>query len=402
MRLNSVEEKLKILVEKPIHIYVAFYAIFFFLLSSLGIWLQLNGKVTPEYDTFWFDNIFYNTIQGNGFFHVSPVHYNISAIYQYPDFSHFHQHNQPILFFILPFYYFFPSVYTLLGVQSIMIAAGAVPLYLIGKEILDETSGKIIAISYLLYPTIMWNTLCFHPITFAPFFLFLMIHSYMKDKTGLFILSLIFSLFLKENVPLVLFPLGVYLLYDSYHGKYFSHNLTHKWKYLILLLVLTPVYFIFSFKVVIPYFTGGGYVFVGRYAHLGGSVPEILTNLIKKPTLFFNEFISIESLSYMLQLLLPVSFLPLLSITTFSIGIPLLLQNLLSNSFAQICFIAQYQFELASVIFLSVIVGFSKIKQKGDINFENFRTKYFYLTLFWCIIFSLTRILIFISPEPLY
>jgi len=178
MQLNSFEEKLMTLIGKPIYIYAVLFAILFFSLSSLGIWLQLNGKVTPEYDTFWFDNIFYNTIQGNGFFHISPNHYNISEMCQYPSFSHFHQHNQPILLLILPFYYLFPSVYTLLGIQSILIGAGAIPLYLIGKEILDETSGKIIAISYLLYPTIMWNTLCFHPITFAPFFIFLIVYSY--------------------------------------------------------------------------------------------------------------------------------------------------------------------------------------------------------------------------------
>jgi len=141
---------------------------------------------------------------------------------------------------------------------------------------------------------------------------------------------------------------------------------------------------------------------VGRYAHLGGSFSEILTNFVEKPTLFINELVSIDAVSYMLQLLLPVSFLPLLSITTFSVGIPILLQNLLSNCFAQTCFIAQYHFELTSVIFLSVIVGFSKIKQKGNKFFEKFRVRYFYLTFFWCIIFSLIRIFIFIFPEPLY
>lgn len=187
MLLKFSEEKLKVLVGKPIHFYVVLYAIFFILLSSLGVWLQLNGEIHPDYDTFWFDNVFYNTIKGNGFFYVSPDHYNVSEAYLYPNFSHFHQHNQPILFFVLPFYYLFPSVYTLLGIQSIIISASAIPLYLIGKEILDEMSSKIIAISYLLYPTIMWNTLWFHPISFAPFFIFLMIYSYMKDKTGLFI-----------------------------------------------------------------------------------------------------------------------------------------------------------------------------------------------------------------------
>ncbi|WP_197082154.1 DUF2079 domain-containing protein [Methanosarcina siciliae] len=395
-------EKLVSYIGKPIHIYVAAYAIIFFLLSSLGLWLQLNGKITPEIDTFWFDNIFYNTIQGNGFFHVSPNHYSVSEIYRYPNFSHFHQHNQPILLFVLPIYYLFPSVYTLLCLQAILIGVGAIPLYFIGKETLDETSGKIIAISYLLYPTVMWNTILFHPITFAPFFIFSMVYFYMKDKIGLFILSLFFSLILKENVPLVLFPLGVYLLYDFYNGKYFSPYVSNRWKYFLLLLVLTPAYFILSFKIVIPYFTGGEYVFAGRYAHLGSSFSEILTNFVEKPSLFISELVSKEALSYFLQLLLPVSFVPLLSIATLSIGIPILLQNLLSSSFAQICFIAQYQFNLIPVIFLSVIVGFVKIKRKRNETFKKYMISYFHLTLAWCIVFSLIRFFILISPEPLF
>jgi uncharacterized membrane protein len=79
----------------------------------------------------------------------------------------------------------------------------------------------------------------------------------------------------------------------------------------------------------------------------------ILNNIFEKPNLFINELISRKALPYMLQLLLPVSFIPLLSIPTFSAGIPMLMQNLLSGSFAQTCFIAQYQFELISIIFLS-------------------------------------------------
>lgn len=398
MKYNSIEKKLFILIRQPVHIYALLFATTFFLLSSLGVWLQLNGLRTPEYDTFWFDNVFYNTLHGNGFFYISPNHYNINQTY--PAFSHFHQHNQPILLLILPFYYFIPSVYTLLGLQSILIGAGAIPLYLIGKELLDEISAKIIAISYLLYPTIMWNTLCFHPITFAPFFIFLMIYAYMKENIRLFYLCLFLTLILKENVPLVLFPLGMYLLYDSYREKHFSQNI--KYKYILPLLVVTPLYFILSFKVVIPYFTGGEYAFTTRYSQLGGSLPEILNNLIENPNVFINELISRKTMLYMLQLLLPVSFVPVLSITVFSIGIPMLMQNLLSNSFAQICFISQYHFELISVIFLSVIVSFVKIKQKGDKYYKKYRMIYFYLVLFWCVIFSFIRVLIFISPKPLY
>jgi len=365
---NTTEKKLIYIISKPIYVYIIFFSTTFFLLSSLGVWLQLNGFRTAESDTFWFTNIFYNTIHGNSFFYPSPNQYNITQ--EYPAYSHFHQHNQPILFLILPFYYLFPSVYTLFFLQSIVMGAAAIPLYLIGKEILDEISAKMIAISFLLYPVVMWSILTFHPISFAPFFIFLLIYAYMKEKLGLFYLSLFLCLFLKENLPLLLFPLGIYLLYDSYKEKRFSQN--RKYQYILPLLILTPIYFLFSFKVVIPHFTGGGYVFFAeRYSHLGRSFSEILINLIKKPDLFINEIISKKTASYILQLLLPVSFVPLLSISTFSVGIPILMQNLFSNFSGQTYFITHYHFELISVIFISVIVSFSKIKKKIKIYLKN-------------------------------
>jgi uncharacterized membrane protein len=134
------------------------------------------------------------------------------------------------------------------------MGAAAIPLYLIGKEILDEISAKMIVISYLLYPAIMWSTLTIHPITFALLFIFLLIYAYIKENISLFYLSLIFCPILKENVPLILFPLGSYLLYDSYKEKHLSQK--PKYRYILPLLVLTPIYFLFFFKVVIPYFTG--------------------------------------------------------------------------------------------------------------------------------------------------
>jgi uncharacterized membrane protein len=393
MKFFDVEKKIFSLIRRPIYIYSAIFTITSFLLSSLSIWLQLTRKIKNfDYDTFWFDNIFYNTIQGNGFFYVSPNHYDI-VTYVYPTISHFHQHNQPILLFILPFYYIFPSVYTLFGIQSILLGAAAIPLYLIGKEILDECSSKIITISYLLYPVVMWNTLYIHFITYAPFFIFLMVYAYIKDRTKLFYTSFLFCLFLKENIPIFLFPLGIYLLYDSHKKKIFSQNV--KYKYILPILILAPIYFIFSFKYVIPHFTGGEYMFIGRYSELGSSVPEIFHNLVTNPSMFVNQLISLRNLSYILQILLPVSFIPLLSFETFSISIPIFLQNFLSTTPEQTLFFTQYHFEITSAVFLSVIVSFAKMKRKENKLFEKFRIRYFYLVLFWAMIFALIRLFMF-------
>jgi uncharacterized membrane protein len=127
-QFESLENKLMNIVRKPIYIHVTIFIIIYIVLSLISTWLQLIGKFPPRYDIFWFDNAIYNTLHGNGFFTILPDHYSISVKNLYPLISHFHQHNQPILFFLLPIYDIFQSVYTLFIVQSIFIGLAAIPL----------------------------------------------------------------------------------------------------------------------------------------------------------------------------------------------------------------------------------------------------------------------------------
>ena len=101
-QFESLENKLMNIVRKPIYIHVTIFIIIYIVLSLISTWLQLIGKFPPRYDIFWFDNAIYNTLHGNGFFTILPDHYSISVKNLFPLISHFHQHNQPILFFLLP------------------------------------------------------------------------------------------------------------------------------------------------------------------------------------------------------------------------------------------------------------------------------------------------------------
>jgi uncharacterized membrane protein len=82
-------------------------------------------------------------------------------------------HFRPILLLFLPFYIFFPDPKTLLFLQSVSIALGAIPLYLLAKEKLkNELSCIFLICSYLLYPYIgNANLFEFHPNSLIPCFL---------------------------------------------------------------------------------------------------------------------------------------------------------------------------------------------------------------------------------------
>lgn len=390
MKSKSVENIIINLLANSIYIYVLIFAVIYTVMPFISLWLQFSGRRPIGYDIYWFDNALFNMVQGNGFFTVFPNHYNISTINQYPLESHFHQHNQPILFLMLPIYYFFKSIYTLFVIQAIWLSAAAIPLYLICKEFLDELSSKIIAISYLIYPPIFWISIMFYPESMTPLFVFMMIYFYIKNKYRLFCLSFFLLLMLKEDLPLILFPLGIYLLYDTYKGKVFAQNTYNKLKYVLTIIIISPLYFILSMYI-IAHFTGGSYEFVNRYSELGNSTFDIIKNMISKPGLFIFPLFSVKTFVYLIQMLLPVSLIPMLSLTTFLTCIPVVLENTLSNAPAQVMFTEHYQFGLTSIIFLSVIVGFIKIKKQNANIFEIWELKYLFLSIFWFVVFSVIR-----------
>ncbi len=117
--------------------------------------------------------------------------------------SYLAEHFSPILFVLLIPYYFFPSAYTLIFLQSFAIGFSTLILYILAREILGRIqslkTGKwinastvsfIISLAYIMSPLtespIFFD---FHLMVFLPLFFFLAIYSFIKKK---YILNIIF------------------------------------------------------------------------------------------------------------------------------------------------------------------------------------------------------------------
>jgi uncharacterized membrane protein len=376
------------ILSRHINFYCAAFIITFFLLAAFGIWLQVTRRIQYlDTDTFLFDNAFYNTIHGNGLFYWTPNHYNITTTY--PQRSELGSHNAFIMFLVLPIYYVFQSVYTLLFVQILMMGAAAIPLYKIGQELLDEAGAKIVAIAYLIYPVIMWNTVSLHFTPYLPFFAFYTIYFYMKKRFDWFCVSLLLCLSIKENEPMLLFMFGLYFVYDAYKSRLLSDKLQIKY---VLLLLLTPIYLIVSMKWIIPYFSPEGYIFVGRYSYLGTTPVEILHSIFTIDMLWRVIF-------YVSQLIIPASLIPIIEFPAFVMSFPFILQNVLSNSEYQTWFMSQYHFEIIVVIFMSILVFLAKIKRVNEDKYNKVKVYFMYTSIIWCIVFAILRIFMFVITE---
>lgn len=158
-----------------------------------------------------FNQVFWSTINGRFFYYtVEPWHGQ----------SFFGVHFSPILVLLVPFYAVYPHPETLLVLQSFIIALGAVPLYFLAKDELNERLALLLSLLYLTHPLLLGaNLFDFHFEAFIPVTLLSTIYFLRKRNMKLYILSLILSLMSHEYVAFLTILIILYELVTKIKAK---------------------------------------------------------------------------------------------------------------------------------------------------------------------------------------
>jgi uncharacterized membrane protein len=279
--------------------------------------------------------------------------------------NHLGVHMSPFLFFFVPIYTLFQSPYTLLIAQTIALAAGAIPLYLLALEKLKTKNlALLVAVGYLLYPALHWiNSYDFHSVSFMIPLILAAFYFLETNRLTWMSFFLLLAALTREDAILVVMFFGIYLLVRKPPSADGSKWLTKQRIFGLGVTFLSFIYFLVSIKIIMPAL-GGGLLRLDRYAHLGSSFGEIAVNLITQPSLLWNTIFSTEKLVYFVWLFLPVAFLPLFSWRTLILLIPGLLENLLTEFSFQFAGLYQYDSVLVAGIFIGTIYGLHHIQQK--------------------------------------
>lgn len=188
------------------------------------------GSVLGE-DTGYYNQIFWSTLHGEFFkgsltqarYFAPPVH------------SEFAVHNSPVLFLVLPIYWIFPSFYTLLILRNLALAVSAVPLYLLARERISGVAGILIVLAYFLSANIFYQTLNgFYPLHFVALFLSFCFFFFYKERFILFLVFLVLSLSVREEIALTTFLFGFYalMLKRRWHWVVIPAGLSLLWWYI--------------------------------------------------------------------------------------------------------------------------------------------------------------------------
>ncbi|MCR5837977.1 MAG: DUF2079 domain-containing protein [Lachnospiraceae bacterium] len=132
-------------------------------------------------------------------------------------YSHFGVHFSLIYYLVLPIYFVFSSPETIQIIQAVVLGLAVIPLYYLCEHYkLSRKMSVAVCAIYCLFPAVAGGTYYdFHENCFLPLALFCVVLALEKKHTVGIILSVMMLLMIKEDTPIVLLSIGLFLILSS-------------------------------------------------------------------------------------------------------------------------------------------------------------------------------------------
>jgi uncharacterized membrane protein len=269
-----------------------------------------------------------------------------------PEMHAWGDHFSPTLYLLVPLFALFPSPVTLLIAQSVVFSLGALPFFALARRRLDsDTIAAAFALLYLLSPTLHGiNVRDFHIAAFAIPLLLTAVDCFERGKMAWFFLAVVLTLGCREDAALPVIGLGLWIALAR-----------RRWVLGLALAAASLALLVFDVWVLMPYFRGEPYPHLHRYAHLGGSLGEIMFNIVFHPFRTLGVMWSGEKLVYLLALLAPLGFLPLLAPLDILPALPALIENLVTNDHFLFSYRTQYNSFVLPFLLLAAVSGYARL-----------------------------------------
>jgi uncharacterized membrane protein len=253
----------------------------------------------------------WNTARGN-WFHLTNQPGTINRL---------SLHVEPILIPISWLYWIRSGPPTLLVLQAAIVALGAIPTYAIARyKDFGAWAALAFAFAFLLNPSIQAaNWLEFHPITLAPTFLIAAFYFLVTGRTGWFSVFAVLAASCKEEIALLVFMMGVYAILALSRPRLG-----------VVTMLLSLAWALIAVFVIQNAFAEGN-IHWNRYQYLGETPAEMLGSLLTKPAVVFEQLRSAAAGRYLLQIVLPLAFLPLIGLEILALALPSFALNLLAD-----------------------------------------------------------------------
>ncbi len=269
-----------------------------------------------------------------------------------PEMHAWGDHLSPIMYLFVPAFWLLPGATVLLVGQSVILALGALPVFGIARHRLgDDRPAAAFAILYLLNPSLHGiNVRDFHAAALAIPLLLAAIHFAEVGRSWLFVGAIVLTLMCREDAALPVIGLGAWLALGR--RRWLAGAATS----LGALALLTV-----DIRWVIPHFRHEPYVHLWRYARFGHSLAEIVLTIVTRPVRTLGDLFTGGRLVYVLAMLAPLGFLPLLGGWDLVGALPASVENLLSSDAVLFNHRTQYQAFVLPFLILAAIAGYARL-----------------------------------------
>ncbi len=281
--------------------------------------------------------------------------------------SHFAIHFSPIYYTLLPGFLIFRTPIYLAIMKSILLASAAFPLYKLGKEKgLSNFLCVLISLTYLLSPMLISSNIgdgnghILNENYFYPAILVWLFYYVEKGNLKAIWIFSILTLFVKEDGAIIVASVALYMLLSrksKKHGLY--------------LFVISGLYFVICTKYIMPSF-GKEVLIASMYSNFvpsnGSEFLSIFYAFVFKPSYVLQQVFTDSKITFLLQLLTPLLFLPLVSLKKFQnlvLIIPIVMTSLLCKNHMYIySFSSHHNMAPICIVFYLSILTLSTIKSK--------------------------------------
>ncbi len=286
-----------------------------FALFASWVWTQrYSAFETYAYDLGNYNQGFYTTLSDHLLFYYTPDLPSGTT-------SLLAAHFSPILFPLLPLYAIYPAPPSLLAIQAIALALGAVPVYLLAKLYLKSDAWAIFLSGfYLLTPiTLGAGWYDFHPEAFLPVCMLTALYFFARHRLWPFLAAWLLTLCVIETAAPLLMLFAAAVIFGALwkHYRHGDSSAVPELRFAVLGLAVAGAWIGLSYLVISSISASAGTfgsAYAGNWSILGAtSILDVVPHAILHPASAWNA-LTYEGwikLSYVLLLFGCFAFLPL-------------------------------------------------------------------------------------------
>lgn len=288
-----------------------------------------------------------------------------------PESTHLGFHETYISYLMGIFYRLWPKPQAMLVYHSAMIGAGALPLFAFARRHVGDWTACLLSLLYLMYAPLQGSNLYdFHYLPFAPFFIWWCLWALESRRNVMATVAVILTLANREDMSALVIVLGLYLLMTGERPKAG-----------LLVACVGAVYFVVVKLILMPHFLNGYPAYINQYE---GLLPEgdtgfggVLKTVFGNPAFTMTNLLEHDKLVYLLQIMVPLVFLPWRRPVGLLCSVPGFFFTMLATHYPPLIQISfQYTAYWTTFLFMAVVANLSWVQRNeaaGVVTFANSR-----------------------------